>query len=112
MAGSVYTDEHRALVETLVAARRKSGLRQADLGALVGRDQSYISNIERGERRVDAIEFYKLAKAVQTDPVKLYGALVMKLDKSDSQNRADFRVPPLEETPRLQSGRGFSRRLG
>jgi hypothetical protein len=24
----------------------------------------------------------------------------------------NFNVPPLEETPRLQSGRGFSRRLG
>ncbi|MGD9713206.1 MAG: helix-turn-helix domain-containing protein [Thermomicrobiales bacterium] len=72
MAKSVYTDAQGSLVAILVAARKESGLRQADLAERVGKDQSYISNIERGQRRVDLVEFRALASAMNVDPVVLF----------------------------------------
>ena len=72
MAKSVFTGEHKVLVDVLVAARIKAGMTQAELARLVGKDQSYISLIERSQRRVDVLEFYALATALGVEPVALF----------------------------------------
>lgn len=79
MPKSVFSDAHKAVVEVLVTARKASGLRQADLASRLGKDQSYISNIERGQRRVDVLEFYALARAMRCDPAALYASLASQL---------------------------------
>ena len=79
MSKSAFSDAHQILVEQLTAARKHSGLKQEELAALIGKDQSYISNIERGQRRVDVIEFYALAQAMKMDPVVLFSNMVAKL---------------------------------
>jgi ribosome-binding protein aMBF1 (putative translation factor) len=43
----------RKLRELLIAAREASGLNQTQLGKAVGRSQSFASNYERGQRRLD-----------------------------------------------------------
>lgn len=72
MGKSLFTDAHRAVVGALTEARHNAGVLQADLAARVGKDQSYISNIERCQRRVDLVEFYDLAVALDVDPVSLF----------------------------------------
>lgn len=79
MPRSVYSEAQDALVEILVSARKNAGLKQAELADRIGKDQSYISNIERGQRRVDTIEFYALARALQVDPTGMFKALVDRL---------------------------------
>lgn len=79
MPKSVFTGAHQHLVDALVEARRKSGLTQAQLAAKVGKDQTYISIIERSQRRVDVLEFYALASAMGVDPVKLFTDVVRRL---------------------------------
>ena len=79
MPKSVFTGAHQFLVETLISARGKSGLTQAKLAQAVGKDQSFISNIENSQRRVDVLEFYALARAMGADPAKLYAEVVKKL---------------------------------
>ncbi len=54
----------------LVKARKDASLTQVQLGARLHRRQAYISRIERGERRVDVVEFMDLARAIGFDPVK------------------------------------------
>lgn len=81
MPKSVFTDAHKIVIEILVGARKSSGLRQVELAARIGKDQSHISNIERGQRRVDVLEFYVLAKAMGCDPSKLYDTLVRRLPR-------------------------------
>lgn len=71
MPKSVFGGAHRHLVETLAAARRRSGLTQRALAAKLGKDQSFISIIEGGQRRVDVIEFFAIARALGESPVKL-----------------------------------------
>lgn len=79
MPKTVFSGAHKHLVELLVAARRKAGLTQTDLAQAIGKDQKFISLIERGQRRVDVLEFYVLAKAMGLEPLKLYADLVKKL---------------------------------
>ena len=52
----------------LKEARTKAGLEQSDVGALVGKEQSYISRIERGGHYVEIVEFFRLATALKLDP--------------------------------------------
>lgn len=72
MPKSAFTDAHRSMVSVLVQARRSSGLTQTELSAKLGKNQSYISNIERLQRRVDVVEFYVIAKAMGVDPSWLF----------------------------------------
>lgn len=60
-------------------ARSKAGLTQTELAERVGKNQKFISLIERSQRRVDVLEFYVLAKALGADPVKLYAEVVKRL---------------------------------
>ena len=79
MPKSVFTDANNAVIEVLVAARKAAGLRQEDLASKLGKDQSFVSRIESGQRRVDVIEFYAIGTALNCDPAKLYSELVSRL---------------------------------
>jgi transcriptional regulator with XRE-family HTH domain len=41
------------------------------LSQRLNRPQSFVSKYERGERRLDVVEFGEVAKALSVDPVKL-----------------------------------------
>lgn len=45
-------------------ARKKAGVRQADLARRLGRPQSYVSKYESGERRLDVIELLAVCSAL------------------------------------------------
>ncbi len=57
--------------ELLVDVRKRAGLTQAELSRRLSRPQSFVSKYERGERRLDIVEFGEVAKALGIDPVKL-----------------------------------------
>jgi transcriptional regulator with XRE-family HTH domain len=81
MPKSHFTDAHKVMVKVLVGARARTGLHQSELAKRLGKGQSYISNIERGERRVDVIEFYALARAMGADPIALFAEVAAALPK-------------------------------
>ncbi|HEX8145285.1 MAG TPA: helix-turn-helix transcriptional regulator [Pyrinomonadaceae bacterium] len=54
----------------LIQAREDAGLSQQDVADRLGRHQTYVSKCERGERRMDLIEFLEIARAVGFDPHK------------------------------------------
>lgn len=68
--------ENEALIELLVTVRKKAGLTQRDLAALVKRPRSFVSRIEAGERRLDVVEFVAIARALKIDPVELFTRFV------------------------------------
>jgi transcriptional regulator with XRE-family HTH domain len=57
--------------ELLVEVRKTAGLTQAELSKRLKRPQSFVSKYERGERRLDVVEFGDVAHALNIDPVKL-----------------------------------------
>ncbi len=79
MPKSVFTGAHTTLVQALIEARKAAGVTQTELARRVGKDQSFISLIERSQRRVDTLEFYALARALGVDPVRLFAAVVARL---------------------------------
>lgn len=76
MRKSVYSRESKVLAEFLAEARKNAGLHQADVAVRMGNDQTIVSNIERGHRRIDVIEFRNFADAIGRDPVELYRDIV------------------------------------
>lgn len=79
MPKTIFGGDHRHLIEVLVEARLTAGLTQAQVAKRVGKDQTFISIIERGQRRVDVLEFVALAKAMNADPTKLFGEVMKRL---------------------------------
>ena len=53
---SIYTDEYGFVLSLLKAARKKSGVTQVDLAERLGQTQSFVSKVERGDRRLDIVQ--------------------------------------------------------
>jgi predicted transcriptional regulator len=68
MSRTLDTRRHEALRAFLVERRKIAGLRQVDLAKRLGRSQSYVSNIEVGQKRIALIELIEWAEAIDFDP--------------------------------------------
>lgn len=62
MSKSIYSKEYQNIIEKLKKARLNAKLKQEDVAEKLNKPQSYISKIERGERRIDVTELKELAK--------------------------------------------------
>lgn len=62
MKKTIYTEEHKKLINSLTDARLRAGLKQEDVAKLLGKTQSYISKLESGQRRIDLVQVKTLAK--------------------------------------------------
>ena len=51
-------------------ARKTARLTQAELAGRLNRPQSFVSKYERGERRLDVVEFGEVARAIGLDPLR------------------------------------------
>jgi len=67
MSKSIYSKDYRNVIEKLKKARLDVGLKQEDVALKLKKPQSYISKIERGERRIDITELKELAKIYKKD---------------------------------------------
>ncbi len=67
MSKSIYSKDYRNVIDKLKKARLGAGLKQSDVAQKLKRPQSYISKIERGERRIDISELKELVKIYKKD---------------------------------------------
>jgi len=79
MPKSQFTEAYAAFLAVLVAARREAGVSQVELGRRIGKEQTFISQVERGVRRLDVVEFYVFAKGLGIDPTALFAAVASKM---------------------------------
>ena len=68
MKKALYERSYAAFTELLKEERKKAGLTQAKLARKLRRPQSYVSKYERGDRRLDVVEFLEVARAIGFDP--------------------------------------------
>lgn len=87
MAGTIHSPRHRLLVEMIRNEREKSGKTQTRVAQSLRRHQSYVANIETGQRRLDVVEFIDLANAVGFDPVTMLQQLVSSVANSKKTRR-------------------------
>ena len=62
------TPGHKVLLDALIEGRIGSGLTQVELAEKLKVRQSYVSNYETGERRLDVVEFILVCGAIGLDP--------------------------------------------
>lgn len=67
------------LGDVLVHAREARGLRQAEVAERLGVPPSYMSKVENGTRRLDVIEFVRIAEAIGTEPAEIVRHLQQEL---------------------------------
>ena len=77
--------QHSVLIrEALKRVREDADLTQRALCKLLGKEHTFISKCELGERRVDIAEFYWICKACNADPTEEAQALMKVLEKLDT----------------------------
>jgi transcriptional regulator with XRE-family HTH domain len=79
---SIHVKEYHIVVSLLRELREKKGLTQKDLAESIGSDQTFVSKIEIGERRIDVIELRLICKALGlgiVDFVRLLEARIRKM---------------------------------
>ena len=69
---------YQALGAALVAARENAEITQQDLARRLGKPQSFISNYENGQRRVDILEFICITEELGVDPVKTFAEVLAR----------------------------------
>ena len=71
MPRSTHSPRYIKLLKILLDARKTSGISQAALADRLDCLQTFVSKYERGERRLDIVEFLDVAKALDLDPCKV-----------------------------------------
>ena len=69
--------EHKIVGNALATLRKRAGVTQQDLARRLDKPQSFISAYENGQRRIDLLEFMRIAEALRVDPRKAFAAVVV-----------------------------------
>lgn len=64
MGKSIHRGEYRTLVELLREQRELAGVTQTELSKALRRSQSFVSDVERGQRRLDLVELRDVCKII------------------------------------------------
>lgn len=59
-----------ALIELIKSKRKEARLTQAQVAKAFGQRQTWYSHLESGERRIDVIEYVRLAELIGFDPAE------------------------------------------
>jgi ribosome-binding protein aMBF1 (putative translation factor) len=78
---SVFTPSYARFRELLIEARETAALTQWQLADRLKRPQSYVSKFERGERRLDVVEFLEVARALRADPLETLQQMILEPSK-------------------------------
>ncbi|KVE65158.1 MULTISPECIES: helix-turn-helix domain-containing protein [Burkholderia] len=67
----IYGQRYEAVRRALKHVRKEAGLTQVELAERLGKGQSYVSKMERGEQYVDVVEFVEWCEACGMPPSKV-----------------------------------------
>ena len=68
MARSTHEAQYQGFLRLLRELRLQAGVTQQVLAKRLGNTQTFISKVERGERRLDLVEFVEVCEALDIDP--------------------------------------------
>lgn len=67
MPKTLYRPENTILRTQLRRAREAASLTQLDLSDAIGKSQTFVSDVERGVRRLDIVELWEMCRAMGLD---------------------------------------------
>jgi len=70
--------EYKAVGDALAAARARAGLTQQQLAKLLRKPQSFVSNYERGQRRIDVLELLRIVEVLKGNPRQVFADILKK----------------------------------
>mgnify|MGYP000235112993 CR=1 FL=1 len=77
---STHKIEHVILRDWLVEQRKNADMTQRQLAEKLETVHSLVGKVEKGERRLDVIEFYTYCNALNTDPNEFFKYLEKKMN--------------------------------
>lgn len=80
----VFGPQYARARDVLLRARRRAGLSQRALAHALGKASSHVTRIERGQRRIDLLEFHAIARVLRRDPVELFSELDAELERLEA----------------------------
>lgn len=80
MEKSIYSKEYSLFLEQLRKAREEKGLTQVDVAERLGQTQSFVSKVERGERRLDVVELRAFCSAFGVSFTTFVGQIEIALN--------------------------------
>ena len=83
MTKSVFTEKYNLFRLLLIETRQSKKLTQAQVAKRLQKPQSFVSKYERGERRLDVVEFLEVAKALGATPCELLRKLELPNEAAD-----------------------------
>ncbi len=81
MGRSVHSQPYKDFLALMIAARDSAGLSQVALAERIGRTQSFVSKYERGERRLDVVEFVQFVRAMELEPSALFARFLERFEE-------------------------------
>jgi transcriptional regulator with XRE-family HTH domain len=102
MPKSLYSRHNEIFLTLLRDSRESVQLRQADLALLVGRDQTTVSRVETGERRLDVLQLRQWLRALGVDFLAFMNELERRLGESPILETV-HRLPPATPLVELTS---------
>lgn len=82
--GSLRTSENDILIQVIKEARLAAGVSQEELSRRLGQSITFIVKIERGTRRLDVIEFVRVAEALELSSQELFQSLIAKMGRQSN----------------------------
>lgn len=67
---SIYNSDYQEVIGLLKKARQDKRITQAQLAELLGKPQSFVAKFESGERRLDVVEFARIAKLLDVSALE------------------------------------------
>ncbi|MGH2345449.1 MAG: helix-turn-helix domain-containing protein [Chloroflexota bacterium] len=86
---SVFTGEYEVFLQNLQSARQAAKITQRELALRLGKPQSFVSKYERGERRLDVVEFVTIAKAIGIDPCRIVRKIETRMMEHRGSSQGD-----------------------
>lgn len=87
MGRSIYTAEHQLLASLLRDVRIQAGLRQVDVAEAMSRSQSFVSDYESGQRRLDLVELRALCSVLGITLPRLVQRYERTISEYEEQRR-------------------------
>lgn len=83
MSKTLHRPETQLLIDLLRDSRTSAGLTQAQLSAQLRRAQSFVSDVERGQRRLDLVQLRDWCVAIGTSLPKLVRDFEQRIEAAD-----------------------------
>lgn len=86
---SLFDANYVEIVDGLIQRRKLIGLSQWDMAVRLGEDQSWVSRVERKQRRLDAFEYVRFCRVLDLEPGEILNPIWERLPRGEDRRASD-----------------------